>query len=260
MKRPVDGGGDFPEKKAKIDPDNKDGLSYFRNTEARRQSAANANGPPQQTERPTRANSVEEGGTYVIDMETFETLSKEIKAAKPEPKKGTVAWRDGQVYVDKHGNEIFSGYRQRHGSIPGIGWLTGFETWFTSTYDHGCVPTDAKNANELCSNRYQIDHKTPFYTHLRNCCKKREVCDGIRHWDAYIVRFKDEAFTFPVSLKQDKYSNSVIRMCHHNGNLRWMCSTHNPSKSGEGNPDAEFMYDDLGPCPAAEGKGDCAVE
>ena len=154
----------------------------------------------------------------------------------------------------KYGNEIFDGDRNN------IHWLNGFVRWYAKQNKVSCDPSGSKPEAKMkpCSNKFQIDHKRSFYAHLEMVCVKRKVCDGQRHWEAFIARFKDEDLSFPITLRSKK-ETSVVRICHDSKNLRWMCSRHNPSKGGKRNPDDLYMPDDLGPCPAADGESKCAL-
>jgi hypothetical protein len=148
--------------------------------------------PPQQTNRRLRSNSTEKKPTGLFEVPTFEFKKPAplAKVKKSEPELGLVVWRNKQVYVDKHGNEIFSGKRDS------ISWLNGFYAWYQTNHVVACA-----GGMGPCSVHFDIDHISSFYRHIEKTCSRHAVCDGKNHWDAYITRFASEVLTFPVNLK-----------------------------------------------------------
>ena len=204
--------------------------------------------PSPQTNVRTRSNSMEIEPKTFFSIPTFEIKKEDepkFKTPAPVPKTAYVSGRQKPCPADRFGNELFTGKRKS------CSWMTGFYEAFKS---RNPLPKNGRcerfSENNTCDGDFALDHKSSFYQLVTANACEREVCDGTRHFNAYIYRFKNEKLDGKTE-SISRNENSVVRVYHLESNLRWLCSKHNGQKAAHDKRDPDDLNEITyaGPCP-----------
>jgi hypothetical protein len=126
--------------------------------------------------------------------------------------------------VDRNGRIVWNGHRNH------ISWYPGFlDAWWLANGPKNHTQC-AYYGEGGCSGDMHIDHIRSAVDYILNVAgvEPEEVCDGIHHWQAYVL---DDANTINSQHPLHPSPNDTIRTAyHHENNLQGMCAHHNESK------------------------------